>query len=325
MAEPAGASRSPRSTRGPMSAEAFLDQVATGLGPDVLDHRAGPVVGRATADVGREFRGGRRRRRGLLGGAWVRCGDPHRVRRPGRLAVGARDLARARPGLTCARGRAMLSAMYVPAHFRPDDDEVRELLRNLGAADLITATADGLLATMLPLSLDEPAAGGIGRLGRAATATSRATTANGRCRRSARRWPSSAGPNAYISPAWYATKREHGRVVPTWNYITAHVHGRLVIHDDPAWVEANVRRAERPARGVARARRGRWTTPPCPTSRASSRRSSASSSSSTGSRASGSSARTARTRTSRARSMVSRRPARRRSRPRCGRWDAATG
>ena len=51
-----------------------------------------------------------------------------------------------------------------------------------------------------------------------------------------------AGPDAYISPAWYATKREHGRVVPTWNYITAHAYGRLVIHDDPAWVEANVRR-----------------------------------------------------------------------------------
>ena len=51
-----------------------------------------------------------------------------------------------------------------------------------------------------------------------------------------------AGPDAYISPAWYATKREHGRVVPTWNYITAHVYGRLVIHDDLAWVEANVRR-----------------------------------------------------------------------------------
>ncbi len=50
------------------------------------------------------------------------------------------------------------------------------------------------------------------------------------------------GPDAYISPAWYATKREHGRVVPTWNYITAHVYGELVIHDAPAWVEANVRR-----------------------------------------------------------------------------------
>jgi transcriptional regulator len=49
------------------------------------------------------------------------------------------------------------------------------------------------------------------------------------------------GPDAYISPSWYATKQEHGRVVPTWNYITAHVHGRLIVHDDPAWVEANVR------------------------------------------------------------------------------------
>jgi transcriptional regulator len=50
------------------------------------------------------------------------------------------------------------------------------------------------------------------------------------------------GPDAYVTPRWYPTKREHGRVVPTWNYITAHLHGRLVIHDDPAWVEDNVRR-----------------------------------------------------------------------------------
>jgi transcriptional regulator len=50
------------------------------------------------------------------------------------------------------------------------------------------------------------------------------------------------GPDAYVSPSWYATKREHGRVVPTWNYVTAHVHGRLVVHDDPTWVEALVRR-----------------------------------------------------------------------------------
>jgi transcriptional regulator len=49
------------------------------------------------------------------------------------------------------------------------------------------------------------------------------------------------GPEAYISPAWYATKREHGRVVPTWNYVTAHLHGRLVVHDDRDWVERNVR------------------------------------------------------------------------------------
>jgi predicted FMN-binding regulatory protein PaiB len=50
------------------------------------------------------------------------------------------------------------------------------------------------------------------------------------------------GPDAYISPSWYVSKAEHGRVVPTWNYLTAHVYGRLVVHDDPTWVGALVRR-----------------------------------------------------------------------------------
>ena len=138
--------------------------------------------------------------------------------------------------------RAIIRGMYVPAHFKPDDGTVRELLRNLGAANLITATADGLLATMLPLVYDEgesrPGLGPWGAL-------------LGHVARNNGQWRVPAigealvivqGPDAYISPAWYATKREHGRVVPTWNYVTAHVHGRLVIHDDPEWVEANVRR-----------------------------------------------------------------------------------
>ncbi len=47
--------------------------------------------------------------------------------------------------------------------------------------------------------------------------------------------------DAYITPSWYPSKAEHGRVVPTWNYRTAHVFGQLVIHDDEAWVDENVR------------------------------------------------------------------------------------
>lgn len=132
--------------------------------------------------------------------------------------------------------------MYVPAHFKPDDEDVLELLRHPGAADLITTTAEGMLATMLPLVYDEPGSrDGLGAWG----------ALLGHVARNNRQWRVPAegdalviarGPDAYISPAWYATKREHGRVVPTWNYITAHVYGRLVIHDDPAWVETNVRR-----------------------------------------------------------------------------------
>lgn len=41
---------------------------------------------------------------------------------------------------------------------------------------------------------------------------------------------------AYVSPAWYATKAEHGRVVPTWNYSAVQFTGRLRRHDDPEWL-----------------------------------------------------------------------------------------
>lgn len=48
------------------------------------------------------------------------------------------------------------------------------------------------------------------------------------------------GPNAYISPSWYATKEETGRVVPTWNYATVHARGRARAIDDPAWLRAQI-------------------------------------------------------------------------------------
>ena len=127
--------------------------------------------------------------------------------------------------------------MYIPAHFAVDDVAVRDLLTNVAAADLITATSEGLVATMLPLIYD-PSVGEHGAL-------------QGHVARTNDQWrlPASEqamvivrGPDAYISPTWYASKAEHGQVVPTWNYVTAHVYGPLVIHDDPAWVDANVRR-----------------------------------------------------------------------------------
>jgi transcriptional regulator len=46
--------------------------------------------------------------------------------------------------------------------------------------------------------------------------------------------------DAYVSPGWYPSKAEHGKVVPTWNYEVVHVHGDLVVHDDPAWVRAQI-------------------------------------------------------------------------------------
>jgi transcriptional regulator len=132
--------------------------------------------------------------------------------------------------------------MYVPAHFQPSDDEVREALRHLGAVDLVTATDDGLLATLMPMLWDEPGSRpGLGPWGALV----------GHVARPNAQWRTPAigdamvivrGPDAYISPRWYAAKREHGRVVPTWNYVTVQAHGRLVVHDDVEWLETNVRR-----------------------------------------------------------------------------------
>jgi len=129
--------------------------------------------------------------------------------------------------------------MYIPAHFAPDEATVQELLRNHGAADLVTVTAEGLVATMLPFVYVPGAADGeLGSL-------------QGHVARNNPQWKLPAtgdalvivrGPDAYITPSWYASKAEHGRVVPTWNYVTAHVYGRFVVHDDPEWTEDLVRR-----------------------------------------------------------------------------------
>jgi transcriptional regulator len=127
--------------------------------------------------------------------------------------------------------------MYIAAHFAIDPASVDELLAKHGAADLVTLTGDGLLATMLPFAY-EPSAGPHGAL-------------YGHVARNNDQWRKPArgeslaivrGPDAYVSPSWYAAKVEHGRVVPTWNYLTAHVYGQLLVHDDPRWVEDVVRR-----------------------------------------------------------------------------------
>ncbi len=108
--------------------------------------------------------------------------------------------------------------MYVPAHFAATPEQIHELLTRPAAADLITPTADGLVATFLPLLFD-PSAGPQGAL-------------LGHLARNNPHWQSPPtgeslvilrGPDSYVSPSWYASKAEHGRVVPTWNYLTAHV------------------------------------------------------------------------------------------------------
>ncbi|BCW18456.1 FMN-binding negative transcriptional regulator [Pseudarthrobacter enclensis] len=127
--------------------------------------------------------------------------------------------------------------MYIPAHFAARPDAVEALLAAPGAANLITMTDGGLLATLLPF-VYEPSAGEHGALHAhmARNNPQAATPATGEALAIIQ------GPDAYVSPSWYASKAEHGRVVPTWNYSTAHVYGQLVVHDDAGWLARHVRR-----------------------------------------------------------------------------------
>jgi len=127
--------------------------------------------------------------------------------------------------------------MYIPAHFAAGPDAVRHLLATPGAATLITMTDGGLLATLLPF-VYEPNVGEHGALhAHVARNNPQASAAV-----AGEALAIIQGPDAYISPSWYASKAEHGRVVPTWNYSTAHVYGQLVVHDDAGWLARHVRR-----------------------------------------------------------------------------------
>ncbi|MDY7100477.1 MAG: FMN-binding negative transcriptional regulator [Actinomycetota bacterium] len=121
--------------------------------------------------------------------------------------------------------------MYRPAAFAEDrPDVLAGLIDRIGFAHLVTA-AGGLAATPLPL-LRVPAPDGPGRL-------------VGHVARANPQWrdlPDGAealaiftGADGYISPSWYPSKAEHGKVVPTWNYVAVHAHGTVTVHDDPAW------------------------------------------------------------------------------------------
>jgi len=125
--------------------------------------------------------------------------------------------------------------VYVPAHFAMPPEQVRAALEGVVAADLITPSEDGLVATFLPLLYD---AERHALLGHVARNNDHWRVAGG----AAESLVILRGPDHYISPSWYPTKREHGRVVPTWNYTTLHVHGRLVAHDDVEWLRGLVTR-----------------------------------------------------------------------------------
>lgn len=142
--------------------------------------------------------------------------------------------------------------MYLPRHFDMGDlDRVAAFVDAVGAADLVTVDELGRPAsTLVPVLWDragaDPEAGRHGRLlAHAARANEQWLGAGGR-----RVLAIVHGPQAYVSPAWYATKAEHGRVVPTWNYSAVHLSGTVELVEDVALLrDLVVRLTDRHERG----------------------------------------------------------------------------
>jgi|SRR5450631_1733378 transcriptional regulator len=125
--------------------------------------------------------------------------------------------------------------MYLPAHFEESRPAVLDaLMRAHPLATIVTLTGAGMVANQVPL-LAAAAASGRGIL-------------RGHVARANPMWRDALagvetlaifqGPQAYVSPSWYPAKREHGKVVPTWNYCTVHAWGLLRVHEDAQWIRA---------------------------------------------------------------------------------------
>lgn len=124
--------------------------------------------------------------------------------------------------------------MYIPEHFAAaDPDALIVGLARRFAGVLITIDADGTpVGAHLPILWDAEKKVAIGHIARANP-----------------QWKVGAGrglivlsgAEAYVSPSWYPSKAEHGKVVPTWNYEAVHLSGRVDWFDEPARLEAVVR------------------------------------------------------------------------------------
>jgi transcriptional regulator len=118
--------------------------------------------------------------------------------------------------------------MYIPPLFKVDElGAIHAAIRAARLATLVTATAEGLIATPLPMILDDSE----GEHG----------TLYGHVARANPQWKLPAtgeamavfmGPDAYVTPSWYATKQETGKVVPTWNYVAVHAYGLPEFFED---------------------------------------------------------------------------------------------
>jgi transcriptional regulator len=130
--------------------------------------------------------------------------------------------------------------MYLPAAFAVTEPElIAEAITSIAAGHLVTSHDGAFDSSFLPLLADTSLSVLHGHLARA-NPHGRAIAAAGEAGVGA--LVILGGPDAYVSPAWYPSKAESGEVVPTWNFEVVHVHGRVRVVDDAAFVADVVRR-----------------------------------------------------------------------------------
>jgi transcriptional regulator len=127
--------------------------------------------------------------------------------------------------------------VYLPKHYEERDPErLRSLIERFPLGSLVTATESGLDANHIPFLFADTGSAA----GRLHGHIARANPLWREGLRDATALVIFQGPDSFISPSWYPSKRENARVVPTWNYAVVHVHGVLRFVDDPAWVRSHV-------------------------------------------------------------------------------------
>jgi transcriptional regulator len=123
--------------------------------------------------------------------------------------------------------------MYSTPHFREERlDVLHALIRAHPLGILVTRTKDGLLANAVPFLIDAAASA-------QGTLKAHVARANSLWRDFDPDYEALAifqGAQTYVTPSWYVTKRQTGKVVPTWNYVMVQARGRMLVRDDPHWV-----------------------------------------------------------------------------------------
>lgn len=150
--------------------------------------------------------------------------------------------------------------MYVPSHFKEDDiGKLQQYIRDYGFGLLVVAVDDGIEANHVPFHLSSEQDGTLGRL---QCHLARNNPVWQHLQDGARVLAVFQGPDAYISPSWYETKAETGRVVPTWNYLAVHAEGSVRVIEDPSWLKFHLHQlTEKHESGMAKP----WSVDDAPT------------------------------------------------------------